>query len=264
MRLEKWPVALRAFSQVVQLEPTDGEAWGNLGAINCHMNRHEEAFQAFSQGTRQMHNNWRMWGKHAFPSVRTRRYGPAMYAQTRLIQLHHLRKDDSSPIDFTAVNALVRAVSLSLQQDNATEEDRRWMHDRNGWPASKYASRLQALLEMATQTVKGSPELWNLYSRLFLAMGKPDDFLKCREKELRALQSEGWEEHSDASAAVVRVGLEVAKKWRSAATGRPMRNFFCEALRRSCADSLPAAWVQGWPRGAGKGQRGRNLLSSML
>ena len=41
MRLERWGAALQAFSEVVQQEPEEGEAWANVAAI--HMRNNEQA-----------------------------------------------------------------------------------------------------------------------------------------------------------------------------------------------------------------------------
>ena len=49
MRLEKLPLALKAFSRTLQVEPDRSEAWANVGSIFLHINQADKAFHALSQ-----------------------------------------------------------------------------------------------------------------------------------------------------------------------------------------------------------------------
>ncbi len=46
MQLREWDTALRAFSEVVQQEPEEGDAWANVAAIHMHNKNPAEAYPA--------------------------------------------------------------------------------------------------------------------------------------------------------------------------------------------------------------------------
>ena len=46
MQLKEWDTALRAFTEVVQQEPEEGDAWGNVAAIHMHKRNPAEAYPA--------------------------------------------------------------------------------------------------------------------------------------------------------------------------------------------------------------------------
>ena len=93
MRIEKWNMALRAWTHCARIEPTDGEAWGNMGAVYCRLNQLDEAYNAFDQGLKQQRQNWKMWENFMLLSLRTRRYGRALYGQEQLLNLRHKRDE---------------------------------------------------------------------------------------------------------------------------------------------------------------------------
>jgi tetratricopeptide (TPR) repeat protein len=46
MRLQDWTLALQAFTEVVQQEPEEGDAWANVAAVHMYNKRPEEAYPA--------------------------------------------------------------------------------------------------------------------------------------------------------------------------------------------------------------------------
>jgi tetratricopeptide (TPR) repeat protein len=46
MQLKEWDAALRAFTEVVQQEPEEGDAWANVAAIHMHRKNPSEAYPA--------------------------------------------------------------------------------------------------------------------------------------------------------------------------------------------------------------------------
>ncbi len=49
MRLEDWETALQAFTEVVQQEPEEGDAWANVAAIHMHNRNPDEAYPALNE-----------------------------------------------------------------------------------------------------------------------------------------------------------------------------------------------------------------------
>ena len=182
MRIEDWGVALRAWTNCARLEPSDGEAWGNMGAVFCHLNRLEEAYNAFEQGLKHQRQNWKMWENFLVLSVRTKRYGRALYAQEQLLSLRHKRIEKSgknnSPLDLESLNVLTNIIVKSLASDgnpdilnDLTDAEQDKMVDNFNKKASVYAPRLQKVFESATSSISTSPVIWALYAELCIALG---------------------------------------------------------------------------------------------
>merc|ERR1711871_118322 len=118
MRLENWPLALQAWTNCARLEPSDGEAWGNMGAVFFRLNKLDEAYNAFDQGLKHQRLNWKMWENFLILSIRTKRYGRALYAQEHLISLRFQRdvkteKNTSAIVDVEILEILTNLISKS-------------------------------------------------------------------------------------------------------------------------------------------------------
>ena len=49
MRVQEWSIALKAFSEVVQQEPEEGDAWGNISAIHMYRKAPSKAYPALNE-----------------------------------------------------------------------------------------------------------------------------------------------------------------------------------------------------------------------
>jgi Tfp pilus assembly protein PilF len=49
MRLEDWETALQSFTEVVEQEPEEGDAWANVAAIHMHNKNPSEAYPALNE-----------------------------------------------------------------------------------------------------------------------------------------------------------------------------------------------------------------------
>lgn len=49
LKLERFDQAVRAFTRTVMLEPDNGEAWNNIGAVLMHLGKRREAFNALAE-----------------------------------------------------------------------------------------------------------------------------------------------------------------------------------------------------------------------
>ena len=61
MRLNRWEDALAAFSRVVQQDPEQNDAWGNIAAIHMKLKNAASAYAALKEALRGAHENWRAW-----------------------------------------------------------------------------------------------------------------------------------------------------------------------------------------------------------
>jgi tetratricopeptide (TPR) repeat protein len=220
MRIENWDLALRAWTHCARLEPTDGEAWGNMGAVFCQQNRLDEAYNAFDQGLKHQRQNWKMWENFMLLSVRTKRYGRALYAQEQLLSLRHKREGfDTMPIDIESLNVLTNVIATSLHSEHdpsvlkdLSDEEKDRLTDWYDTKASFHGPRLRRFFESATAQISTVPPLWAMYGELCLAMGDIDEARACCSSEVRALKSEeDWAQQEDMVQKVTAVILRLVE-----------------------------------------------------
>ena len=53
-RIGEWDTAMRAFTQVVQQEPEEGDAWANVAAIHMRRRNPSEAYPALIEVSTQI------------------------------------------------------------------------------------------------------------------------------------------------------------------------------------------------------------------
>ena len=229
MRIEKWNMALRAWTHCARIEPTDGEAWGNMGAVYCRLNQLDEAYNAFDQGLKQQRQNWKMWENFMLLSLRTRRYGRALYGQEQLLNLRHKRDEkgakssgETSPsdaVDLETINILTNVITTSLDckrdpsiMETLDEISKEKIVDNFNSPASFHAPRLLRLFGTIERTVKASPPLWALYGQLCCAMGDMKKARECCSSELRMLKTvEDWEKDEEFCMNITRTTLRLVE-----------------------------------------------------
>ena len=119
MRLEQWDVALSAFSEVVQQEPEEAEAWANVAAVHMHNRCPDQAYPALKESLRYQRNNWRVWTSQLYTCLDLQKWDEALQACQMLLDLYHSRgqADSVPPLEEKCVRALVGgALQTYLQQ----------------------------------------------------------------------------------------------------------------------------------------------------
>lgn len=86
MATNDFPTSAAAFARVTSLAPEDGEAWSNLASCLVQMDKLKEAYGAYKEALR--HNeNWRIWDNFVVVCMKTNRFGEAIYALNRLLDI---------------------------------------------------------------------------------------------------------------------------------------------------------------------------------
>ena len=191
MQLKRWDVALKAFTEVVQQEPEEGEAWANVAAIHLHNKQPTEAYPALNEALKYQRNSWRMWVSKLYTCLDLEKYDEAIQACNMLMDLRERRgaSDNIPPLEEKCVRAIAGGVIQNLQSslgdDAAVESARRSL------------SRVHALLERINSSSQSEP--WVLETLAFFheRVGKDEKVLEYLMQEYRALQGvAGWEKDS--------------------------------------------------------------------
>ncbi|KAF1773222.1 Zinc finger, PHD-finger [Phytophthora cactorum] len=192
MRVQRWALAMRAFTRVVQLEPDN----------------------VLEEALKQKRHMWQMWENYALCAMETKRYGEAMYAMHQLLDMRakHKRPVDSEMLAWL-VEAIVYPESLKkMQQDAADEDSQKVVSDDEEDNVDQVSDDedLAGLDEAATATDATPPrsdshykkQLAMLFGRVTSIVyahfndgveGRADKARDCRLKQCRALQVAGWE-----------------------------------------------------------------------
>jgi len=65
--------------------------------------------------------------------------------------------------------------------------------DASGESGKRFLLRLQQILGKVTIAIPSNPEIWDVCARLEKVHGSKETVLECRQKQMRALQIQGWE-----------------------------------------------------------------------
>lgn len=250
MRLERWSLALQAFTRVAQLDPENGEAWGNIGSIHMHHGRYVDAFAVLQEALKQKRYMWQMWENYAVCAMETHKYGEAIYA---LHQHLDLREKHARPVDHEVLAWLVEAIvfpekydrlvedlrdAASVSGENEVEnEDENENEDDDDLgdldeatvapdrtpPRSNVnlKKQLALLLGRITSITTTNAKVWQIYAHFNDGLGRSEKALDCRLKQCRALQKAGWEQD------------EAAVRELSKAAGRLAEDYVREGSKKS-------------------------------
>ncbi|KAL9191303.1 hypothetical protein ACHAXT_001009 [Thalassiosira profunda] len=191
MQLQEWDTALKAFTEVVQQEPEEGDAWANVAAIHMHRKNPAEAYPALLESLKQNRNNWRVWVSKLYTCIDLKKYDEAIQTCTELLNLQ-ARKSSSNAIPNPEERCIKAIVGGSLQ----SYHDARESGDAVALDSAKRTlTRVKELLDRMKSSTKSETWLYDVSAYFNEEMGWKDDLFDDLMKEYRTLQSEkGWEE----------------------------------------------------------------------
>ena len=127
MSMNKWELSVRAWNNVMRIEPEDGEARANLGATFTKMGLWNQAYHAFDAASKREYENWRVWENKLFCAARTGRYADAMAAQKRVVELRKKRK--GATMDWMILEkmtvAIIGSALYGIQEKKKTEQEQK-------------------------------------------------------------------------------------------------------------------------------------------
>ncbi len=229
MRRKNWDGALKAFSEVVQQEPTEGDAWANVAAVHMKQLRPQKAYPALVESLKQFRSNWKVWQSKLYVCIDLQKYDEAIQACHELMRFgSKLSKDDIGQqplIEEKCVRGIVGGVLKQFECALKSAEDDDADIDSNGTDESSTAAK--AKLDSATRSVRRLSDMLNalsttldehwiyeIISFFHARIGqKPEEILKHLQKHYRSLQAnynDNWELNVHALEKFQKVALDMA------------------------------------------------------
>lgn len=190
MQLKEWDTALRAFTEVVQQEPSEGDAWANVAAVHMQRKNPAEAYPALLESLKQNRNNWRVWVNKLYTCIDLKKYDEAIQACTELLNLK-ARSNSSKGVPALEEKCIRAIVGGSLQKYH----DARRGGDEVALDSSKRTlERVQQLMDVMKSSLKSEAWLYEISAYFNEEMGQREEVFEDLMKEYRTLQSAGgWE-----------------------------------------------------------------------
>lgn len=206
MKLEEWDVSLKAFSEVVQQEPEEGEAWANIAAIHMKKYQPEKAYPALVEALKQNRSNWRMWWSKLFVCLDLRKYDEAVLSCNQLMNLRQrMNMEASVPLpEKRCIRGLVGGSLKALDEAKATNDSAAIES------ATRTIDRLTKLLDRLS-SVTSEPWIWQVSAYFNHKLDRTPLILDDILKEYRSLLSKvGWETDPSELKRVVNVALQIS------------------------------------------------------
>jgi tetratricopeptide (TPR) repeat protein len=215
MHLGEWDAALRSFTEVVQQEPEEGDAWANVAAIHMHRKNPTEAYPALlevshnviaclfqkearhakvwpsAQSLKQNRNNWRVWVSKLYTCIDLRKWDEAILTCTELLNLK-ARTNSSADIPMPEEKVIRAILGGSLQNYRNAHAS----GDKIALDSSRRTlARARQLLDKLKSSMKSEVWLYEVSARFNEEMGLTEDVYEDLMKKYRTLQTiKGWED----------------------------------------------------------------------
>ena len=213
MQLKNWDTALRAFTEVVQQEPEEGDAWANVAAIHMHNQHPDEAYPALNEALKYQRNNWRIWVSKLYTCLDLERYDEAVQACDMLINLREQRgaSDSIPPLEEKCVRGIVGGTIKRLQDSRGDEAAME--------SARRSLSRTHALLERINSSAQAEPWVLDTLAFFHEQVGKDEKVLEYLMQEYRVMQGvNGWEKDRSLVRKITELVLQIVSMHKRGGT----------------------------------------------
>ena len=96
MRLEQWEKAIYAFGNVVSIEESNAEAWGNIANCYAVQEKFTEALACTEQALKHSRSNWKIWHNAIKYAISAGQFYKAIRAINELLRMDKLEGLNSS------------------------------------------------------------------------------------------------------------------------------------------------------------------------
>ncbi|KAG0239422.1 hypothetical protein BGW41_007686 [Actinomortierella wolfii] len=199
MQVERWDVAIRAFTRVVTLEPANGEAWNNLAAVHMRQGNSIDAHHALRQALKEKGQSWKIWANYMHCSIDIGEFTEAIRAMGAVVEIRYKQKGNSRQ---QAAAAAADGASTASAQELAAEDaidivdigvlDKivqgvtRDLKDLYSRSVVFQANKVEELLLGITNRVPNDPRIWKIFAKFYLWR---QNFPECLECHLKAYRS---------------------------------------------------------------------------
>ena len=189
MRLDDWEMALNAFTEVVQQEPDEGDAWANIAAIHMHSKNPAAAYPALVESLKRKRNNWRVWISKLYTCIDLKKFDEATQACQQILDFK-LKKNASEAIPHLEEKCVRAIVGGALVNFESATSNKDFVALDS---ARRTLARVRGLLQRLCSVSK-EPWVYEVSAFFKNSIGMDDQVLEDLMKEYRALRSiRGWE-----------------------------------------------------------------------
>jgi len=237
MQLKQWDTALQAFSQVVQQEPTESDAWANVAAVHMHNKRPAEAYPALVESLKFGRNNWRVWISKLYTCLDLSKLDEAIQACNMLIDL---RTKNPSTVPFVEEKCVRAIVGSSINAHKEAE---------NKDSTSRTLGRVKELLEKLSNLSDAEPWVFEVLAFFNMTTGQDEKALDSLLQELRTLRAvSGWEKDDTKVSEIAKLATLIHDVYESAEDAMiPQNRLKCRFLLRSLIQGIERARVGDLP-----------------
>lgn len=204
MQLEDWEGALLAFSEVVQQQPEEAEAWANVAAVHMRNKEPQKAYPALTESLKHSRTNWRVWLSKLYTTLDLGKYDEAAQACHVLLDLSVSHSSQGVPeLEEKCVKAIVGGV---VQRYIKSRDG----PDKSGLDAARRSLvRVQELLDRLV-TLLRAPWVFETTAYLHEQVGQDTAVYDNLMKEYRSLTSiRAWEKDDHQVLRVVRTVSQI-------------------------------------------------------
>ncbi|CAL5228170.1 g11251 [Coccomyxa viridis] len=184
--------ALQAFSRCAQQQPDNGDAWNNLAAIHLQERHFKEAFSALSEAVKFKRESWQTWSNYAHAAVQTQNH---LQAARGILQVLAFSGGQRREEDLAS--ALVAAVADARRNAGTYGVETPAPAAGTAAARSRAAQLEQAVGNVLKQSSAASSgagsATWGQYADYYAALGFHASAREALLKQVRGLQSGGWQ-----------------------------------------------------------------------
>ncbi|KAF8938953.1 hypothetical protein BGZ47_008350 [Haplosporangium gracile] len=176
MQVEDFDVAIEAFTRVVSIDQSNGEAWNNIAAVHMRRKNNLDAQHALRQALKEKRESWKIWSNYMYCSMDVGDFTEAIRAMGMLVELRwKVKKEENTEeiVDIVILDRIVQGLTRDLKD----------LYSRS---VAFQEQRIEELLLGITNRITTDPRIWRICVKFYFWK---KDFVECLECQLKAYRS---------------------------------------------------------------------------
>ncbi|KAG0304458.1 hypothetical protein BGZ97_001484 [Linnemannia gamsii] len=176
MQVEDFDVAIEAFTKVVSIDQSNGEAWNNIAAVHMRRKNNLDAQHALRQALKEKRESWKIWSNYMYCSMDVGDFTEAIRAMGMLVELRwKVKKEDNTEdiVDIVILDRIVQGLTRDLKD----------LYSRS---VAFQEQKIEELLLGITNRITTDPRIWRICVKFYFWK---KDFVECLECQLKAYRS---------------------------------------------------------------------------
>ncbi len=153
MRLNQFEKALKAFSESISIDDTQGEAWGNMASCYMYQKKSKEAYATLTQAVKYSERNWKLWANLLSVSLSLKQFFKYFECLEKLVKLeqHEIITEEN----------LTRVVQI-MRYNNQKHDRKRILFN--------FKNRIDRLFNLFQETIGQVPLVWRVKTKYLIEL----------------------------------------------------------------------------------------------